>query len=161
MAESQGSQYLIALGSNQRHPGFGSPEAILRHAACSIGEILGDVLATSRIIRSAPVGPSTRQYANGALVVGSDLPPLNMLDGLQMIESQFGRRRVGRRWRARTLDLDIVLWSEGLFASPDLLIPHPMFRQRGFVLGPASEIAPDWRDPVTGLTLRQLRARLR
>ena len=73
------------------------------------------------------------------------------------------------------LDLDIILWTGGRFASHGmqqtghgvparaargLLIPHAMFRQRAFVLGPAAQLAPEWRDPLTGLTLRQLHARL-
>jgi 2-amino-4-hydroxy-6-hydroxymethyldihydropteridine diphosphokinase len=58
------------------------------------------------------------------------------------------------------LDLDVILWSEGAFAAPGLTIPHPLFRQRDFVLRPASAIAGAWRDPLTGLTVRQLRARL-
>jgi 2-amino-4-hydroxy-6-hydroxymethyldihydropteridine diphosphokinase len=57
------------------------------------------------------------------------------------------------------LDLDIVLWSGGAWSSPDLTVPHIAFRERGFVLDPAAAIAPAWRDPVSGLTLRQLAAR--
>ena len=58
------------------------------------------------------------------------------------------------------LDLDLVLWSGGCFAAPGLVIPHPLFRNRAFVLAPAVQIAPRWRDPVTGLSVRQLHARL-
>uniref|UniRef100_UPI0015771B8A 2-amino-4-hydroxy-6- hydroxymethyldihydropteridine diphosphokinase n=1 Tax=Sphingomonas bacterium TaxID=1895847 RepID=UPI0015771B8A len=71
----------------------------------------------------------------------------------------FGRRR-GRRWGARVLDLDIVLWSGGSWRSPGLTIPHPAFRDRRFVLDPMVALAPRWRDPVTGLTIRQLAAQL-
>jgi 2-amino-4-hydroxy-6-hydroxymethyldihydropteridine diphosphokinase len=59
------------------------------------------------------------------------------------------------------LDLDIILWSEGSWAGPELIVPHPEFRRRFFVLEPLAEIAPRWRDPLTGLTIRQLLARLR
>ncbi|RYD41366.1 MAG: 2-amino-4-hydroxy-6-hydroxymethyldihydropteridine diphosphokinase, partial [Verrucomicrobiaceae bacterium] len=58
------------------------------------------------------------------------------------------------------LDLDIVLWSGGIWVSPGLAIPHPAFRERGFVLSPAMDVAADWRDPVTGLKVRHLFARL-
>ena len=152
--------YLIALGSNQRHPRYGTPAHVLRHAAGAIADTLGMVTALSRIIRSAPVGPSTRRYANAALRLESDLAPPDMLEGVQVIEAEFDRVRRGQRWRARTLDLDIVLWNGGAFVGPDLIIPHPLFRERAFVLGPASQIAPAWHDPITGLTLRQLRASL-
>ena len=61
---------------------------------------------------------------------------------------------------ARVLDLDIILWSGGCHASPGLVIPHISFRGRRFVLHPARSIAGDWRDPVTGLRVRHLCARL-
>ena len=153
-------RYLVALGSNRRHALFGSPEQIVALAAEAIGDNLGEVSALSPAIRTSPVGPSQRRFANAALVVESDLVPPDMLEGLQVIETAMGRIRRGRRWQARTLDLDIVLWNGGIWASDDLAIPHPMFRRRSFVLGPAAAIAPSWRDPVTGLTLRQLDARL-
>jgi 2-amino-4-hydroxy-6-hydroxymethyldihydropteridine diphosphokinase len=93
------------------------------------------------------------------MLVASALAPPDMLALLQAVEREFGRKRRGQRWRARTLDLDIVLWSGGIWVSPDLAIPHPAFRERAFVLTPAALIAPRWRDPLTGLTLRQLAAR--
>tara|TARA_B100001057_G_scaffold454569_1_gene500445 strand:- start:88 stop:510 length:423 start_codon:yes stop_codon:yes gene_type:complete len=129
-------------------------------AADILDETLGTVEARSSIIDSAPVGPSQRRYANAALVLRSKLAPEAMLHCLQVAEAAFGRTRRGQRWRSRVLDLDIVLWSGGIFASPELIVPHAMFRRREFVLGPAAEIAPGWRDPLTGLTLKQLHARL-
>ncbi len=152
--------YLVALGSNQRHPDFGRPRDVLKEAIDCMSPMVGAVLARSAIITSAPVGPSQRQYANGAVIVSSKWKPDEMLEALQVMEGVFGRRRMGQRWRSRTLDLDIVLWSGGIVDQPDLKIPHPLFRERDFVLGPAAAIAPDWRDPVTGLTLKQLHARL-
>jgi 2-amino-4-hydroxy-6-hydroxymethyldihydropteridine diphosphokinase len=58
------------------------------------------------------------------------------------------------------LDLDILLWSGGFWEEDGLIIPHREFRKRGFALDPLNEIAPAWRDPVTGATVRQLRHRL-
>lgn len=153
-------RYIIALGSNQRHPHFGSPRAVVAAASDILDGTLGKVSARSPVIDSAPVGPSQRRYANAALVLKSKLEPPGLLACLHEAEAAFGRKRSGQRWRARTLDLDIVLWDGGMFASPDLLIPHPLFRQRDFVLGPAAAIAPGWRDPLTGLSLRHLHARL-
>lgn len=118
------------------------------------------VIATSRVERSRPIGPSLREYANGAVVIETDLEPLAVLDLLQAIEAGFGRKRQGQRWRARTLDLDIVLWSGGCWADARLTVPHREFRERAFVLVPAARIARDWRDPVTGLGLGHLAHRL-
>jgi len=142
--------YLIGLGSNR--PGrHGGPAAEVRAALLAIG----GVVAASRLSASAPLGPSIRRYVNAAALVESDLPPPAMLARLKAIERAFGRRR-GRRWGARVIDLDIVLWSAGAWTSPGLTVPHPAFRTRAFVLAPAASLAPDWRDPVTGRTLRQL-----
>ena len=152
--------YLVALGSNQRHPRFGAPRKVLQAAIDHMQPDLGAVLARSPIITSAPIGPSHRQYANAAIILASNQGPMEMLDALQNIEHIFGRQRLGQRWRSRTLDLDIVLWSGGIVGEPRLSIPHPLFRQRDFVLGPASAIAPDWRDPVSGLRIKHLYARL-
>jgi len=118
------------------------------------------VEAASPIVDSAPLGPSRRRYANAAVLAASDLPPEACLDRLHEIERAFGRTRTGERWRARVLDLDLILWSGGAWSSERLTIPHPEFRRRDFVLAPAAAIAPAWRDPLFGQTVAQLLARL-
>lgn len=152
--------YLIALGSNQRHPRHGPPPQVLRAAlAAMAGEGLA-VEAISTIITSAPVGPSRRRYANAAARIATRLDPPTLLAVLQRLETRFGRVRRGQRWGARTLDLDVILWSGGPWRSKTLIIPHPLFRQRSFVLTPAATVAPDWRDPAGTCTIRHLHARL-
>lgn len=154
------SQYLIALGSNQRHPVLGSPRKVVAEVVDILDETLGKVLACSPIFETPPIGPSLRRYANAAMVLESKLDPAGLLDCLQEAEAALGRIRRGQRWRSRVIDLDIVLWSGGIVAQPHLSIPHLLFRERDFVLGPAASVAPDWRDPVTGLSVKQLYARL-
>ena len=150
--------YIIALGSNIRHPAYGAPRKVLAAAVDRL-ESIGTILAVAPVIRSLPVGPSARRYANGAVRLRSDREPLAMLASLKSIEREFGRRR-GGRWRARVLDLDIILWSGGRHRSSVLTIPHPLYAKRHFVTGPAAAIAPGWRDPATGLSLRQIHHRL-
>jgi 2-amino-4-hydroxy-6-hydroxymethyldihydropteridine diphosphokinase len=152
--------YLIALGSNRRHVRHGAPRRVLAAALEQLAAKGLAVEARSPAIESAPVGPSLRRYANGAALVATSLEPPALLVLLKDVERAFGRRSGGQRWGGRVLDLDIVLWSGGAWSSPRLTVPHREFRKRGFVLDPATAIAPRWRDPVTGLTLRQLRARL-
>ena len=144
-----------------RVPGIGSPSRVLNAAAEALTDAGHEVIAMSPFIASRPIGPSLRTYANAAVVLESELDPPAVLASLQTIEARFGRRRRGSAWRARPLDLDIVLWSGEMWCTPDLVIPHPYFRERSFVLVPAADVAPDWRDPVTGLSVRQLNARLR
>lgn len=146
--------YLIALGSN-RLGRLGTPEQVVRAARESIGALR----LVSPVIASAPLGPSSRRFANAVALVDSDEQPPAMLTRLKAIERAFGRRR-GRRWGARVIDLDLIGWSGGAWESPGLTIPHPRFRERAFVLAPLVAIAPTWRDPSTGLTARQLHARL-
>ena len=113
----------------------------------------------SSIHTTAPLGSGLRRYANAVARIDTDLAPPALLALLKAIERAHGRRP-GRRWGDRVLDLDIIGWSGGMWASPGLAVPHPAFQARSFVLAPLVEIAPDWRDPVTHLTARQLLARL-
>jgi len=154
------SRYLLALGSNRPHGRYGRPQGVLDAAVIALVEQGIEMVRVSPILSTPPVGPSQRRYANGAAIIETTLRPLELLARLKTIERSFGRRSGGQRWAARVLDLDIVLWDDGAFAAPGLTIPHPLFRERLFVLQPAAAIAPDWRDPITGYTLRQLTARL-
>nr|WP_298931175.1 2-amino-4-hydroxy-6-hydroxymethyldihydropteridine diphosphokinase [uncultured Erythrobacter sp.] len=151
------SSYLIALGSNRRHTVYGRPRNVVR-AAMEELSALGTVSARAPLIDSAPMGPAQRQFANCAAVLESEYDPPALLAGLKRMEREFGRRK-GRRWGDRVLDLDIVLWSGGEWQDDHLTIPHIDFRARDFVLSPAGAIAGDWRDPVSGLSVRQLAAR--
>jgi 2-amino-4-hydroxy-6-hydroxymethyldihydropteridine diphosphokinase len=117
------------------------------------------MLVASRVHVSRPIGPGKRRYANAVALIKSNLSPTKLLRKLKKIERARGRRP-GRRWGDRPLDLDIIAWSGGIWASPQLAIPHAEFRSRRFVLAPLCEIAPAWRDPVTHLTARHLLARL-
>jgi 2-amino-4-hydroxy-6-hydroxymethyldihydropteridine diphosphokinase len=145
--------YVVALGSNRRGR-HGDPR---REVAAALRVL--NPAATSRTVTSAPLGPSNRRYANAVAIVESRLAPDDFLARLQQVERDFGRRRA-RRWGARVIDLDIILWSGGSWAGPGLIVPHVAFRARGFVLAPLVEIAPGWRDPISRLTVRQLHARL-
>lgn len=144
------TSYALALGSNRRGL-HGGPAQSVRAALAAIG----GVVAVSAVIETVPVGPSQRRFANMAAIVETNEAPDALLARLKAIERGFGRRR-GQRWGARVIDIDIILWSGGAWASPDLTIPHPAFRLRGFVLRPLAQIAPRWRDPVSGRTIRQL-----
>lgn len=147
-------RYVIAFGSNRRGR-HGAPAAEVGAAIAA----LGNVVKVSPILATAPLGPSRRRFANAAAMIDSaDLPPA-LLARLKAIERDFGRRR-GRRWDSRVIDLDLILWSGGAWSSAGLTVPHPLFRRRDFVLRPVLAVAPDWRDPITGRTIRQLAVRL-
>ncbi|NWK95525.1 2-amino-4-hydroxy-6-hydroxymethyldihydropteridine diphosphokinase [Sphingobium lactosutens] len=150
--------YALTLGSNRPLSARRAPARLLDEAATLIGE-QARVMAISPTILTPPLGPSLRVFANGAMLIESVLPPLAMLAFLQSIERRLGRRR-HRRWGARSIDIDIILWSGGTWRDRALTIPHAACRDRSFVLTPLIAIAPGWRDPVTGLAVRHLHARL-
>lgn len=151
--------YAIGLGSNRRHAHHGDPRQILLAALAALESDDIEPVDVSPIIASEPLGPSRRRYANAVALIASPLSPPEMLERLHEIEAAFGRR-TGQRWSARTLDLDILLWSGGVWSDAELTIPHPAMQHRAFVLGPLRAIAPDWRHPLSARTIRQLAARL-
>ncbi|MFN3864070.1 MAG: 2-amino-4-hydroxy-6-hydroxymethyldihydropteridine diphosphokinase [Erythrobacter sp.] len=152
------STYLVALGSNRRHPLYGCPQGVVRAAMEELAAF-GTVTARSPVLETPAMGAAQRRFANAALVLESELAPPALLAALKRTERAFGRRR-GQRWGDRVLDCDIILWSEGGWSSPGLAIPHREYRRRAFVLGPARAIASHWRDPVSGLSIAQAHARL-
>jgi 2-amino-4-hydroxy-6-hydroxymethyldihydropteridine diphosphokinase len=158
MAKTASHLYALALGSNRPLSAHRTPRWLLAEATARIAHD-ARLLAVSPTIETAPLGPSRRRFANAALLIESPLAPPAMLAWLQSIEQALGRRRY-RRWGARSVDIDIILWSGGPWNSRALTIPHPAFATRDFVLTPLCAIAPAWRDPRSGLTIRHLHARL-
>jgi len=149
--------YAIALGSNRRHIRFGRPAGVVAAAIARLDAEFA-LFDASPIIRNPADGGAGREFANGVALVISSLDPVAMLAAVKAIERDFGRRP-GRRWGSRVLDLDIVAWSGGRFASRSLTIPHPRLVSRNFVLGPFAAIAPRWKLPGS-LTPTHLAARL-
>lgn len=151
--------YAIGLGSNRRHARYGDPRRVLLAALAALESEDVEAVDASPIIASHPIGPSRRRYANAVALVASELSPPEMLARLQAIEARFGRR-AGQRWGARTLDLDILLWSGGAWSDAALTVPHPALADRAFVLGPLRAIVPEWRHPLSSHSIRHLAARL-
>lgn len=149
--------YTIAIGSNRPHGRYGRPAEVVEAAITRLDELFG-LFDASPIGLSEAHGGAGRDFANCVALVESTLEPPAMLSRLKAIEREFGRRP-GRRWGARVLDLDLVLWSGGRFHSHRLTIPHRRLASRAFVLEPLLSIAPSWR--VSGaLTVRHLAHRL-
>jgi 2-amino-4-hydroxy-6-hydroxymethyldihydropteridine diphosphokinase len=148
--------YAIALGSNRRHGRHGRPPGVVEAAIARLDQEFG-LFDASPIILNTAHGGAGRDFANAVALVESNIAPPDMLKRLKAIERDFGRRP-GRRWGARVLDLDIVLWSGGRFRSRRLAIPHRQLARRSFVLQPLAAIAPNW--PVGALKIRHLAERL-
>lgn len=155
LATGASRRVAVALGSN-----LGDRDAILRAAVDALATVLLG-LRVSPFYETDPVGvaPGQPRFLNAAVAGESVLTPRLLLDALLAIERQFGRERP-HPGAARTLDLDLILHGSSILDEPALVVPHPRFRERAFVLNPLADVAADWVDPVTGLTVRQLRDRL-
>jgi len=90
--------------------------------------------------------------------VQTALDPVSLLEALHRIEQCFGRTR-GARNAPRTLDLDLVDY-EGRIEQGSPILPHPRIEGRGFVLYPLADVAPEWRHPISGKSVRELIAAL-
>jgi 2-amino-4-hydroxy-6-hydroxymethyldihydropteridine diphosphokinase len=97
-------------------------------------------------------------FLNGALAMQTPLEPHALLRALREIEVAAGRPAAREKWKARTLDLDILLWGEEVIETPELSVPHPQMHLRSFVLEPLALIAPDAVHPVLHKTVRELLA---
>ena len=140
----------IALGSN-----LGDRDATLRAAVAALQPFIHD-LRVSAFHETAYVGTEVQPpVLNGAVVGETSVAAHPLLERLLEIERQFGRTRP-YGGAPRTLDLDLILYGTSVIDEPGLVVPHPRFRERRFVLEPLAGIAPDWRDPVTGQTIEQL-----
>lgn len=106
-------------------------------------------MAQSSLYETAPVGgpPGQGPYLNGVVAVRTTLTPEALLAHCQTIESKLGRIRAVI-WGPRTIDLDLLLFGDVVVQTDNLILPHPRMHERGFVLVPLAEIAPDVIHPV-------------
>jgi len=143
----------VALGSN-----LGDRAGHLAFAVKRLRQRLAD-LAVSPFIDTEPVGVSPQgRFLNGAVAGTWQGTARELIDYLGEVEGERGRDRP-HPGAPRTLDLDLILFGEDVIDEPGLVVPHPRFRERLFVLRPLAAISPDMIDPVTGLTVRELLAR--
>jgi 2-amino-4-hydroxy-6-hydroxymethyldihydropteridine diphosphokinase len=146
----------IALGSN-----LGDRRGHLTWAIDRLSRVLTKLRA-STLIETEPFDVPEPQppYLNGVVVGETTLEPRALLDTLLASERSRGRRRLTDR-EPRTLDLDLILYGDRIIDEDRLVVPHPRFRERRFVLQPLAEVGADWIDPVTGKTVQQLLDQLR
>jgi 2-amino-4-hydroxy-6-hydroxymethyldihydropteridine diphosphokinase len=155
VARANAARVAVALGSN-----LGDRAAHLDYAVARLRELLSSPIV-SAYFETAPVDVAGEQgaFLNAAVIGRFDGTPRALLACLLAIERDRGRERP-HSGAARTLDLDLVLFADETVDEPGLVVPHPRFRDRRFVLDPLAQVAGEWRDPVTGLTVRELLERL-
>ena len=144
----------IGIGSN-----LGDSRRQLERALAGLGELpVTQLTAWSRAWVTRPWG-QTRQprFWNAAALIHTDLPPLRLLRGLLELEWRLGRRRGGRRWGPRAIDLDLLLYGNQRIRTPELQVPHPWLHRRAFALAPLTDIDPHWTLPGHGPARQLLR----
>jgi 2-amino-4-hydroxy-6-hydroxymethyldihydropteridine diphosphokinase len=135
----------LALGAN-----LGDRAAYLQYALDALADVGGvEVEAVSRVYETAPVGgPPQDAFLNAVVALDTTLDPRALLALAQRIENGAERVRI-ERWGPRTLDVDVLLYDGVALDDPDLTIPHPRMWERGFVLAPLRDVAPDLVDATT------------
>jgi len=106
---------------------------------------------------AAGVAAGQPPFLNAAAVGETTLSAPAVLDVLLAVERGLGRDRP-YAGAPRTIDLDLILYGGEAIEMPGLIVPHPRFRDRRFVLEPLAELAPEWIDPGTGKTIAELLA---
>lgn len=170
---------VIALGGNLSFDQT-PPEVTLRNAVRMLAR-RGLVIRDESRFFTTPCFPAGAgpDYINAAISINTNLSPVALLELLHQVEVEFGRARE-QRWGMRTLDLDLICHGDSVLPdraghdawrqldparqaelAPDqLILPHPRLQDRGFVLVPMADVAPDWRHPVLGLSVQEMLAAL-
>ena len=156
------SPLYLLIGGNQ-----GNRQQIINNATNLIQQRIGFVAVSSHIYETEPWGdfqdPNTQPFLNIALLVPTNLTPLQALSSALLIEKELGRQRIGlpssselRTYSSRPIDIDLIFFGNLVINTPTLTLPHPRMHLRRFVLKPLCDIAPDYIHPLFNKTLNTL-----
>ncbi len=141
----------IGIGSN-----LGDREAQCREAIIRLEQADCRILNISTFIETEPWGLSDQPlFLNGAIIIGTSIPPEALLSLLKDIEKAMGRQEAVR-FGPRVIDLDILLYDDLMLESETLTIPHPHLHERFFALQSLAEIAPETFHPLLNKTVLEL-----
>ena len=153
----------LLIGGNQ-----GDRQELINQATVLIQERIGTVALASRLYETEPWGEfdvdgeeAVNNFLNRALLVETTLSAHEVLHEALSIEAELGRRRKpdstpSRKYYSRPMDIDLIFFDDEVIDTPELTIPHPRMHLRRFVLEPLSEIMPDYRHPVSSITVAEL-----
>ena len=157
MASGITHQVYIGIGSNVGNKRDNFFEAVTRLAKLPDTKVIKE----SSLYESEPLGDAKEWYINGAVEIETKFKPEMLLEKFKNIERAMGRKKVKKRWGARLIDLDILLYDSAVVKKKNLRIPHPEMTSRKFVLIPLSEIAPQVVHPELGVTISELLFKLK
>ena len=131
-------QALVAIGAN-----LGNAKASVLQAIEALGQLPKTrCLQVSGLYRTAPVQAQGPDFMNAVVKLATELTAPALLEALQALEQAAGRERPYPN-APRTLDLDVVMYGDATIHSPRLIVPHPRWRERAFVLCPLRDVAPE------------------
>jgi 2-amino-4-hydroxy-6-hydroxymethyldihydropteridine diphosphokinase len=152
MTNAVAHQVYIGIGSN-----VGNKKENFLEALSRVAKLLDTrIVKESSLYESEPIGDAKEWYVNGAIEIETKFKPDALLKKFKNIERAMGRKKVKKRWGARIIDLDILLYDAAIVKKKSLRIPHPEMSSRKFVLLPLSEIAPQVIHPELGVTISEL-----
>ena len=142
----------LSLGSN-----IGNRSANLKQAISSLRPQM-EVKARSKVYETPPWGYTEQdKFLNQVVKVSTYLEPEPLLKHLKRLEIALGRKETFH-YGPRLIDMDILFYDALVLETPQLIIPHPHVHERGFVLIPMMDVAPDLVHPVKGKSIRELLA---
>ena len=143
----------IGIGGNLGDPYencIKAVEAIGEHPSCEIKVL-------SSFYRTEPVGVEGQNwFINAVMSMNTSLSPAELINTLLQIEKEMGRKRSGKRWESRIIDLDVLLIGDEIINDKNLTVPHPRMHTRRFVMAPMADIAPELIHPVLGKRMEDL-----
>ena len=152
MTNAVAHQVYIGIGSN-----VGNKKENFLEALSRVAKLLDTrIVRESSLYESEPIGDAKEWYVNGAIEIETKLKPDVLLQKFKNIERAMGRKKVKKRWGARIIHLDILLYDAAIVKKKNLRIPHPEMSSRKFVLLPLGEIAPQVIHPELGVTISEL-----
>lgn len=153
--ELETSVYL-SVGSN-----LGDRFSNIESAISLIRSRIGEISKIAPIYENPPLGfEADTLFYNSCLLVKTKLLPFEVLEQIQNIEKELGRthKTDNKSYSSRIIDIDIIFYESEIVNEDKLIIPHPLFKYRRFVLLPLNDVGSDLIDPLTGLTVSQLLA---
>jgi 2-amino-4-hydroxy-6-hydroxymethyldihydropteridine diphosphokinase len=135
---------------------MGDREAHLREAVASLQQRQITVQRSASLYLTEPRDYTAQPwFINTVAEVSTNLNPQELLECCLLVEREAGRIRDLSRG-PRPIDLDILFYGDQQIQTANLIVPHPRYADRRFVLAPLAELAPDFRDPVSRITIQQL-----